>query len=69
MPNLAEGLVIKLKYVRKEVLPAYKDLGVAGQPAIQMVIDPAIDEGIEALASGDVVRMMRAYSTLDDIKL
>ena len=69
MPSLAEALPEKIKYVRTDVLEAYKAIGPAGQPAIQLVIEPAIDEGVAALASGDVVRMMRAYSTLDEIKL
>ena len=66
---LAEALPEKIKFVRTEVLDAYKAIGAAGQPAIQLVIQPAIDEGVAALASGDVVRMIRAYKNLDDIRL
>lgn len=69
MTSLAEALPEKIKYVRTEVLDAYKSIGAAGQPAIQLVIQPAIDEGVEALASGDVTRMIRAYKALDDIQL
>lgn len=69
MASLAEALPEKIAYVRKEVLPAYQSIGDAGQPAIQLVIEPAIDEGVSALASGDVVRMISAYKALDEIKL
>ena len=69
MTSLAEALPEKIKFVRDEVLPAYQSIGASGQPAIQMVINPAIDEGIDALASGDVVRMMRAFTALDEIKI
>lgn len=67
--SLGEALPAKIKYVRTEVLDAYKSIGAAGQPAIQFVIQPAIDEGVEALASGDLPRMIRAYKALDDIQL
>ena len=69
MTSLAEELPAKIKYVRTEVLPAYEAIGASGQPAIQMVINPAIDEGVEALASGDVTRMIVAYQNLASIKL
>ena len=69
MTSLADDLPEKIKYVCTEVLDAYKSIGAAGQPAIYLVIQPAIDEGIQALASGDVARMIRAYKALDDIQL
>ena len=69
MTSLAEALPAKIKWANEEVLPAYESIGPAGQPAIQMVIRPAINEGIDALASGDVVRMMKAISALEEISL
>ena len=69
MASLADALPEKIKWVQQEVLPAYQSIGTAGQPAIQLVIQPAIDEGIDALASGDVTRMIRAFSALEEIKL
>lgn len=69
MTSLAEELPAKIRFVQTEVLPAYQEIGAAGQPAIRMVIQPAIDEGVQALASGDVTRMIVAYQNLADIKL
>ena len=69
MTSLAEALPVKIKYVRTTVLDAYKAIGPAGEIAIALVIEPAVDEGVEALASGDVTRMIRAYAALDEIQL
>ncbi|MGD1953879.1 MAG: hypothetical protein ACFBZ9_01280 [Sphingomonadales bacterium] len=69
MASLADALPEKIKWAQEQVLPAYQLIGAAGEPAIQLVIRPAINEGIDALASGDVVRMIAAYKALDDIKL
>ena len=43
--TLAEALLEKIKFVRTEVLDAYKAIGAAGQPATRLVIQPAIDAG------------------------
>lgn len=69
MTSLADALPEKIKWAQTEVLPAYHSIGAAGQPAIQLVIQPAIDEGVASLASGDVTRMIRAYKALDEISL
>jgi|GEM_PF-4884905 len=70
MPEtLGDALPAAIHRVREEVLPAYEGIGAAGQPAIQLVINPAIREGVDALASGDVTRMARAYQALADIKV
>jgi len=69
MASLAEALPEKIKWAQTEALPAYQSIGAAGQPAIHLVIQPAIDEGVQALASGDVTRMIRAFAALDDISL
>jgi len=67
--TLGEALPAAIHRVREEVLPAYESIGAAGQPAIQLVINPAIREGVDALASGDISRMVRAYQALIDIKV
>jgi hypothetical protein len=67
--SLGTELPEKIKWVQEEVLPAYQEIGPAGQPAIQLIIRPAINEAIDALASGDVIRMITAYKALDEIKL
>lgn len=67
--TLGDALPAAIHRVREQVLPAYESIGAAGQPAIQLVINPAIREGVDALASGDIARMARAYQALTEIKV
>ena len=67
--TLGDALPAAIHRIREEVLPAYQSIGLAGQPAIQLVINPALREAVDALASGDVVRMARAHQALVDIKV
>jgi len=60
--NLVEGIQEELKRCR-ELRQMYEDIGPAGAFG-KMVIDNSIKEGEAAIASGDVVRMMRAYADL-----
>ena len=67
--TLGDAMPAAIHHVREEILPVYESIGAAGRPAIQLVITPAIREGVDALASGDVVRMARAYQALINIKV
>ena len=64
MENLAEAFPDEIERCR-ELLDAYKEIGPAGTFGVIM-IKKDIDEAIKALASGDVVRMIRAYKTLKE---
>ncbi|NDV53856.1 hypothetical protein [Salipiger sp. PrR003] len=67
--TLGDALPAAIHRIREEVLPASQSIWPAGQPAIQLVINPALLEAVDALASGDVVRMARAHQALVDIKV
>ena len=70
MSNLAEALLAAIKNVR-EVQSQFKELrglrNVIVEPQISMM-EMQINEAVEALASGDVVRMLRAYEAIKDYK-
>ena len=62
MMNLIEGIQQQCNRVR-EILPHYEEIGPAGAFGL-MMLKRDIAEGEAAIASGDVVRMMRAYEAL-----
>lgn len=62
MSSLAEELPKEIERCH-ELLEAYKEIGVSGQFAAAMIKND-IKEGIDSLASGDVIRMIKAYETL-----
>jgi len=62
MSSLAEALPQEIERCQ-ELLTAYKEIGPPGQFGA-MMIKPVIKEGIDSLASGDLVRMLRAYKAL-----
>lgn len=62
MPSLAEELPKEIERCQ-ELLGAYKEIGVNGQFAVAMIKND-IKEGVESLASGDVIRMIKAYERL-----
>ncbi len=51
----------------QEILAAYQKIGAPGVFAATM-IKADINEGINALASGDCIRMIQVYQTLKDNK-
>jgi hypothetical protein len=61
--NLPEALAMEIERNR-ELLEEYKKIpgGVFGA----MVISMAINNAVDALASGDVVEMMKAYEAIKD---
>lgn len=70
MTSLAEALPAAIKNVR-EVQSQFKELrgmpNVIVEPQIS-VMEFEINEAVGALASGDVVRMIRAYEAIKDYK-
>lgn len=63
--NLAEALPLEMARVRDELLPEYDALGAPGVFAAA-VLRHDLDDASRALASGDVVAMLRAYEALRD---
>ena len=63
MSSLAEALPKEIERCQ-ELLQAYNEIGTAGVFASTM-IKKDIKEAIEALASDDVVRMIKAYKALE----
>lgn len=64
--NLVEGIQAERKRV-EELREQYVAIGRAGQPAIVLNIDPALKEADASIASGDVVRMLAACKSLQEI--
>jgi hypothetical protein len=61
--SLGTALPAEMARVRDEVLPAYLEIGQAGALAATM-IRADLDVAAAALASGDVVQMVRVYQRL-----
>jgi hypothetical protein len=51
----------------RELLKAYQDIGPEGYFGVQ-VIQSALEKADQALASGDVVAILRSYEQLRDLK-
>lgn len=66
--TLGDALPAEMARVRDEVMPAYLEIGPAGQFAL-MFMRQALDEAAKAMAEGDVIAMVRAYQTLKDFEL
>lgn len=63
MANLVEGIQAQCNRVRDELLPVYDSLGPVGAFGALMLRE-AVKEGEAAIASNDVVRMVKAYQSL-----
>lgn len=63
--TLGDALPREMARVRDELIPAYQSIGPAGAFGIAM-LRASLDTATEALASGDVVQMLRAYQELKD---
>ena len=66
MTNLIEGILNECNRVR-EIIPHYEAIGPAGNFGAAM-LRACIKEGEQAMASGDVVRMVHAYKSLQECK-
>jgi hypothetical protein len=61
--TVGEEIVKEMARVRDELLPVYVELGPAGAFGA-MMLRSALDRAAAALASGDVVAIIRAYEEL-----
>lgn len=61
--TLAEALPREMARVRDEVMPAYREIGVAGLPALHMMT-LELDAATKAIMHGDTVAMLRHYESL-----
>lgn len=64
--NLVEGIQAERKRV-EELRREYVAIGPSGALALAISIDPALKEADASIASGDVVRMLSAYKSLQEI--
>jgi translation initiation factor 2 gamma subunit (eIF-2gamma) len=64
--NLVEGIQAERKRV-EELRKEYVAIGPSGLLALMLNIDPALKEADACIASGDVVRMLSAYKSLQEI--
>lgn len=66
MANIIEGIQAECNRIRK-IIPHYEELGPVGSFGATM-LKIAVAEGEASIASGDVVRMVKAYRELQDCK-
>ena len=64
--NLIEGIHEQCNRARK-IIPCYIEMGNVGVYG-KTIIEWCIAESEAAIASGDVVRMLRAYKNLEEIE-
>lgn len=63
--TLGDALPREMARVRDEVMPPYLEIGAAGAFGLAMMRG-SLDAAAKALASGDVVAMLRAYKDLQE---
>jgi hypothetical protein len=61
--TLGDALPKEMARVRDEVMPAYQEIGAAGAMALVFMRND-LDRAARAMATGDVVAMLRAYEAL-----
>lgn len=66
--TLAEALPLEMARVRDEVMPAYRDIGAPGMPALVMM-RIELDIAAAAMMNGDTVTMIRVYESLKGFKV
>lgn len=66
--SLGEALPAEMARVRDVVMPPYLEIGPAGVPALLMM-RAALDAAAQAMAEGDVAKMIVAYQDLKDFTL
>lgn len=66
--TLGDALPREMARVRDEVMPAYASIGSPGALALAMMRRD-LDAAAKALATGDVVAMLRAYEELKGYQL
>lgn len=71
MTSLADALPAKIREMNEVIIPAYVEITPLA-PMTQITVNimrAQTQEAVEALASGDVVRMINAYAALKDYRL
>ena len=63
--SIADAIQEEIKRVREVLIPAYEEIGLAGQPAIYMM-NMSLDAATKALAEGDCVAIIQCYQDLKD---
>ncbi len=63
--TLADALPREMARVRDELIPAYQSIGPAGAFGI-MMLRASLDGAAKALASGDVIEILRSYNELKE---
>ncbi len=66
--SLGEALPLEMARVRDEVMPAYRDIGPPGRPALLMM-QQALDGAAKAMVEGDVVDMATWFNELKGFSL
>lgn len=69
--SLADALPAKIREMNEVIIPAYVEI-IPIAPMTQLTVQimrAEVQEAVEALASGDVVRMIRAYAAIKDYHL
>lgn len=66
--TLGDALPREMARVRDEIMPAYQEIGPAGQFGLAMM-RTELDQAAKAMAEGDVAAMLRAHATLKEWKL
>ena len=61
--TLGDALPREMSRVRDQVMPPYLAIGPEGVAAL-MMMRAALDDAARAMASGNVVAMLRAYESL-----
>jgi hypothetical protein len=65
MMTLGDALPLEMARVRDELIPAYRSIGPSGAWGLLM-LRASLDNAAKAMASGDIVAMMRAYKDLKE---
>lgn len=68
MSSFGEALPQEMARVRDKVMPAYQEIGPPGIFALTMMRQD-LDRAARALATGDVIEMIRVYESLKGYEL
>ena len=68
MTNLPEAIAAKIREMNEQIIPEYVAIiPIAPMTALTVaVMRHELNEAVEALASGDVLRMIRSYDAIKD---
>lgn len=62
--NLVEGIQQKCNYIRDTIIPEYDAIGPSGRFG-KIMLQADIKKGEQAIASGDVIKMLEVYKELE----